>query len=166
MIDQGSYNEYRFASIKSLRAALRSFRTLEALGDTTSITIILDLRRAMEPLSVLTKPQRHAIKLHLIEDLPAEEVAKLLRTTERVVYRNVERGLKSMLGFLQDDYKTDKWLPWMFELMRDPLLTTKEIAVKVGKSVRAVEVCMSRYRESEHIPYRASRRPYTHRKSA
>ncbi len=143
---------------------MRSFRSLEGMGDSTSVSIVLDLRRAMgddpsHPVSVLTPHQRRAIQLHLIDDAKASDVAKQLGISQRVVYITVNRGLKAILAYLQGDQQTQAktWFPWMFEVMRDPRLTPEQIAQKVGKTTSAVNNAMSRYRESESIPYRSRR---------
>lgn len=166
-----TFNEYRFTSLDSLRAALRSFKVLEAMGDTTSVTILLDLRRALgdDPnftTPIITDHQRTAIQLLLIEDLPVKEVAAKLGVVNRVVLYAVNRGLKSILAFLQGEHKVIQCQPWMFEVMRNAELTAEEIAPLIGKTPRAVKVLMSRYRESERIPYRTRRRSVADSQSA
>lgn len=159
-----TFNSYRFANLTSLRAALRSFRKLEGMTDQMSMTIVLDLKRALDG-DVLSRPQRIAIKLNLIEDRPVDAVATIMDINPRGVSKHVKRGLHAVLNFLQDKQQNDRYLPWMFDIMRDASLSVSEIAQRTGKTNRAVEVAMSRYRDSEHIPYRASRRPHTRRAS-
>jgi DNA-directed RNA polymerase specialized sigma24 family protein len=157
-----SYNEYRFANLKSLRSALRSFRTLEQMDDATSITIVLDLRKAMgdearDPVAVLTDHQRQLIQLNLIDDIPTDRIAEDLDLSQRTVQQTIRRGLYALLAYLQDQEEKRTFLPWMFDLMRDSQLTSAEIAQRIGRTQHSVEVAMTRWRERERIPKRARR---------
>lgn len=156
------FNSYGFTSLGALRAALRHYRVLEGMHDVTSATILLDLRRALGddpgfPIRVLTSHQRLAIKRYLIDDLPARRAADELGIHERVLYTNVNRGLKRIMKWLHNSELRD-WQPWQVDLLRDPLLTTEQIAKRIGRSEQAVRNATLRLREREGIPYRSASR--------
>jgi DNA-directed RNA polymerase specialized sigma24 family protein len=165
------YNTYRFTSVRMVREALKSFRDLAQLEDEVSTTIFLDLTRALgddpqSPVKILTKHQRHLVQQNLIDNIPVSKVAKLNNIAPRVVHYAIARALRSLLQFLESDEQitTNVWQPWMIDLMRDPYRSTEEIAELAGKSVHAVKCAMTRYRKSENIPLRATRKPNTRRK--
>ncbi len=167
-----SYNEYTFTTVKTLRTALRHYRNLAQCTDGVSATIYLDLKRALgddptQPVHVLTAHQRKLVQQYLIERKPSAEVAKQNNITLRVLHLNIQHALEALLEFLESNIerRADSWQPWMLDLMRDPYMSVDEIAAKVGKSTNAVYCAMTRYRESEKLPFRAVRRRVTRSQS-
>jgi predicted DNA-binding protein YlxM (UPF0122 family) len=158
------YNEYRFTTTRSLREALRSFQDLEQMEDATSATILLDLKRALgdtrEPGAPLTKNQRRTIQLYLIENRSLPEVAKILNRHPRVVQYAVARALESLMDFFNNRGGGEgRWHAWMIELLTDSDLQIDDIAEKTGKSRRAVQCAVTRYRRhGKNIPARPGSR--------
>jgi hypothetical protein len=156
-------NAYGFASVRSLRDFLRSYRGLEEMSDVTSVTILLDIRRALgdDPgfhRQVLTARQRQTIQLHLIENRSIADCVIVLNVHKRVVFLTERRALDRILNFLQQNEVVDQWEPWMLELLRNPLLSSVEIAQRIGKTVRAVDHASSKWRDRDRIPRRVGGR--------
>lgn len=154
-------NEYRFTTLRSLRAVLRSYRSLRSLaqaGDFTSAAILLDLQRALgdDPSSgvtVLTPRQKQAITLHLIQDLSVHVVAEEMGVQWRVVYLIVNNGLRRLLAFLHSGKVPNEWQQWQLDYVRRNLdLPRKEIAAHVRRSPMAVRLLICRLRKLGEVP--------------
>ena len=161
------HNTYRFSSLRSLREALRAFKDLESsVGeDSVSATIYLDLRRALGddptfPVTILSKLQRRLVKDYLIDGLPISAVAIKNNRSPRAILHSIRKSLSKLMLFLETQVEpdTDAWKQWMLDLFHDPYLSIDEIAQRVGKTKHAVSCAMTRYRESEQIPFRLVRR--------
>jgi predicted DNA-binding protein YlxM (UPF0122 family) len=160
-----TYNEYRFTTVRSLREALRSFADLEQMEDPISATILLDLKRALgdtgEPGAGLTKHQRHVLQLYLIEDRELTEVSRILNRHTRVIQYAVARGLKALMRYFNGhEGASGDWQDWMVDLLTDADLSIDDIAKTTGKTRRAVQCAVTRYRgRGKNIP----RRPHSGR---
>lgn len=166
------YNTYRFRSLRSLREALRAFKALEASvgDDSVSATIYLDLKRALGddpcfPVTILSKQQRRLVQDYLIDGLPISEVAKKNNRSPRAILHAMRKSLIKLLSFLetQTEPDTNGWKKWMIDLLHDPYLSIDDLVQRTGKTKHAVSCAMSRYRDSENIPFRAVRKQATSR---
>lgn len=156
-----SLNGYQFTTLRSLRSCLRSYASLRALsqrGDFTSAAIMLDLNRALgndpsSPICVMTARQKQAITLHLIQDLPANVVAKEMGIQWRVVYLTVNNGLRRLLRYLEAGELGDTWQPWQLDYVRRNLhLTRKELGDAVGRTEYAVKEIIKKRRRVGDFP--------------
>jgi len=164
-------NAYKFATLRSLRACLRSFSSLSSLtnsGDFESATILFDLAGAInDPLQrtmVLTPRQKQAITLHLIQDKHVSDVSREMGVTERVVYLLVNTGLRRLLSFLQVGVLPQfsgwkQWEQWQIDYVRHNAgKSRKEIGERVGRSEDAVRVLICRLRKGGERLETGSRR--------
>ncbi|MGH7745139.1 MAG: hypothetical protein ACREQ5_10115 [Candidatus Dormibacteria bacterium] len=167
------WNDYRFASLRSVRAVLRSYRGLyesAAEGDLTSATIILDLARAMGDdwtITVLTDRQKQALLLLYVQHLPAARVAEIMAIEQRVVYLIANAGLRRLLAFLQSGKLPTVgphriWQPGESEYVRTHAASASrpEMARSLGRTARAVAGRIAKFRrDGILIPARKVGRP-------
>lgn len=160
-------NEYRFATLRSLRECLRSYSSLISLareGDFTSAAMMLDLSIAlgddpMHRVSVLTPRQKQAITLHLIRDQHVNVAAEEMGVNPRVVYLIVNNGLRRLLAYLQFGALPEDWQQWQIDYVRrNAGQPRKELAAYVGRSHDAVRVLIYRLRKQGEIIERSGRR--------
>jgi hypothetical protein len=161
-------NEYKFATLRTLRECLRTLGSLKhcakAYNDFTSAAIMLDLSAAMgdDPsrrITVLTDRQKRAITLHLIEDMHVNAVADAMCVQTRVVYLLVNNGLRRLLAYLQDGTVPDGWQQWQLDYVRrNAARPRKEIAEHIGRSDIAVRVLIYRLRKNGEFVESSGRR--------
>jgi hypothetical protein len=170
---EGVLNEYQFASIVGLRRVLRSYHDLEALalqGDMTSASILLDLRTALgtdahDEIFVITKRQREAVTLLLIDGKTGDEVADIMGINRVVVYLHVAVGLKHMLHYLQTKEAEFFRQPWLVEYVRkNAHLPRKQLASDCGKSTQTIDRIIRKLRNDGHLA--ASSRSISRRNSS
>jgi len=154
-----SYNGYAFDNRNSLRQAMKFFYDLEACakqGDTTSATIVIDIANALE---VIAPRARLAIKLHLIQNIPAPMVAAEMHVMVRTVYWLVDDGLFAILGYLEKG-RVFGWPADHLDFIRRNCgtLTNEELGKHVGRTAKAVANQISRMRSNgERFNRRTSR---------
>ena len=157
---EASLNEYRFANIDGLRRVLRSYHDLEALalqGDMTSASILLDLCTALgtggdDAIFVITKRQRQAIFLLLIDGKQGDEAADIMGISRVVVYLHVAVGLKHMLHYLQTKEAEFFRQPWLVDYVRkNAHLPRKELASNCGKSTQTIDRIIRKLRNDGHL---------------
>ena len=181
MRDLNPMNEYKFATLRTLRECLRTLGSLNQCAryynDFTSAAIMLDLSAAMgdDPsrrVTVLTDRQKQAITLHLIHDMHVDVVAEEMMVQRRVVYLLVNNGLRRLLAYLQDGTLPDEWQQWQLDYVRRSATRPRqEIADHVGRTCVAVRIIISKLRKNGELVESSRRRnlsgrPPLERKSA
>lgn len=142
-----SYNGYQFQDRTALRQALKFFYDLEACakqGDVTSATIFIDVSNALEAIAPRA---RQAIKLHLVQNLPAPVVAIEMGVMSRTVYWLVDMGLFSILAYLEDG-RVFGWPNEHLNFIRRNCgtMSNAELGKHVGRTAKAVANQLSRMR--------------------
>ena len=154
-----TYNGYSFQDRTSLRQALKFFYDLEACakqGDTTSATIVVDVVNALEAISPRA---RLAIRLHLIQNIPAPMVAEEMGIVVRTVYERVDEGLTTILAYLESGLVFG-WPETQLDFIRRNCgtMSNEELGPFVGRSAKAVANKISRLRgQGERLNRSSSR---------
>ena len=107
-----------------LRRGYAERRSIERLGLQTpvlapdeidrinsSVDLAVTRRHLKEALGQLREPQREALRLRVIEEMPFKEVAEVLGVSEETARTRVSRGLRALHTQLEDVINTEEVLP-------------------------------------------------------